>query len=53
MIRESRLPFTLRLVPHSDAFQLVGETYLHGFMQGEMLDPKWGLRERGASVTLV
>src|SRR5271156_2955731 len=36
LVRSAHVPFVLRQKPNDDAFTLIGETYLHGFMHGEM-----------------
>ena len=36
IIHGAKVPYILRSVPDSDSFELVGEAYLHGFMQGEI-----------------
>ncbi|KAI0108135.1 HET-domain-containing protein [Daldinia grandis] len=38
IVQGSRVPLILRQVPSAENYELVGGTYLHGFMQGEALD---------------
>ncbi|KAI2777377.1 HET-domain-containing protein [Daldinia loculata] len=38
IVQGSRVPLILRKVPQAVTYDLVGGTYLHGFMQGEALD---------------
>ncbi|KAF3058506.1 Heterokaryon incompatibility protein 6, OR allele [Daldinia childiae] len=38
IVQGSRVPLILRKVPQAATYDLVGGTYLHGFMQGEALD---------------
>jgi len=37
LVRSAHVPFILRQTANDDTFSLIGETYLHGFMHGEML----------------
>jgi hypothetical protein len=37
LLKGARVPFVLRPVEGTDTYQIVGETYLHGYMHGEML----------------
>ena len=37
VIEQARVPFVLRPIPETDYFQLVGECYIHGIMNGELL----------------
>ena len=37
----AKVPYILRSVPDSDSFELVGEAYLHGFMQGRYMNSEW------------
>jgi hypothetical protein len=46
LIRDSLVPLILRPVGDTGTFVLVGEAYLHGFMHGEMLDPRWRMENR-------
>lgn len=45
MIRDSAAPIILRPVEGGDEklYRLVGEAYVHGFMNGEMLQVRYGL----------
>lgn len=46
ILHDTIIPFVLRPVPGSESFQLVGESYVHGFMHGELVDSgKAELRE--------
>ena len=38
LFRGARTPFVLRPSPSGDTYSIVGEVYLHGFMNGEMLN---------------
>ncbi|OTB15164.1 hypothetical protein K445DRAFT_36833, partial [Daldinia sp. EC12] len=38
IVQGSRIPLILRPAPHTATYELVGGTYLHGFMQGEALN---------------
>ncbi|KAL0263595.1 hypothetical protein SLS55_002576 [Diplodia seriata] len=38
LVRGARVPFVLRKCQELDATRLLGETYVHGFMHGEMVD---------------
>ncbi|KAF1965201.1 hypothetical protein BU23DRAFT_490249, partial [Bimuria novae-zelandiae CBS 107.79] len=52
MVRDSAAPLILRRVEGAEEqYQLVGEAYVHGFMNGEMLEENYGLVD--GSVTLV
>ncbi|OJD31153.1 chitin recognition protein [Diplodia corticola] len=42
LIRGARVPFVLRKCRELQAMQLLGETYVHGFMHGEMVDAVGG-----------
>jgi hypothetical protein len=50
MIRDSAAPLILRPVEPQDGnkmvYKLVGETYIHGHMNGEMLEEGYGLNEK-------
>jgi hypothetical protein len=46
MLRGAKVPFALRDRPGTSEFELMGETYLHGFMYGRMFDERWGLERR-------
>jgi len=37
VIEQARVPFVLRPIPETHYFQLVGECYVHGIMNGELL----------------
>jgi len=50
--RDFELPLVLRPRPYSTVYEFVGLTYLHGFMNGEMLDEKWGLKDKMANVRI-
>jgi hypothetical protein len=41
MLENALVPFILRKEEHGENYTLVGEAYLHGFMQGEMLTPEF------------
>jgi hypothetical protein len=41
MLRNALVPFILRKEEHGENYTLIGEAYLHGFMQGEMLTPEF------------
>lgn len=53
LIRDSLAPLILRPVEDTGTFVLVGEAYLHGFMYGEMLNPRWGMEEKTRTVIIV
>lgn len=53
LIRDSKTPLILRPKPDTQDFLLVGESYLHGFMHGEMLDGRWDLAKGIGPVTIV
>lgn len=53
ILRGSHVPLLLRPVSYTGKFQLVGDCYLHGFMRGEMLDERWGLKEKFGSVSII
>jgi hypothetical protein len=38
IFEQARVPFILRAIPDSEHFHLVGECYVHGVMQGELVD---------------
>ncbi|KAH8769529.1 heterokaryon incompatibility protein-domain-containing protein [Hyaloscypha finlandica] len=38
IFEQARVPFILRAIPNSEHFHLVGECYVHGVMQGELVD---------------
>jgi hypothetical protein len=40
MLQNALVPFILRKDEHGESYSLIGEAYLHGFMQGEMLTPE-------------
>lgn len=50
LIRGTRLLFVLRPMSDEDCFRLVGETYVHGCTNGEVVDM---LKDRMGAVTLV
>ncbi|KAL8951901.1 MAG: hypothetical protein Q9222_002146 [Ikaeria aurantiellina] len=37
ILQDARIPFALGAVPNTNQYQLVGDAYLHGFMQGEIM----------------
>ena len=41
MLENALVPFILRKEEHRENYTLVGEAYLHDFMQGEMLTPEF------------
>jgi hypothetical protein len=52
MIRDSAAPLILRPAQgEENRYRLVGEAYVHGFMNGEMLQAKYGLSV--GNVTLI
>jgi hypothetical protein len=52
LIKNSSVPLMLR--PTGDGtYTFVGECYIQGFMHGEMLDDKWGLRGHIGPVNVV
>jgi hypothetical protein len=53
LIRDSLVPLVLRPASDSGTFRLVGEAYLHGFMHGEMLEPRWGMEGKTGVVTII
>jgi hypothetical protein len=48
-----RTPFVLHPVGDGKTYTLVGECYIHDFMHGEMLEKRWGLKERVREVDIV
>jgi hypothetical protein len=52
LIINSHLPFVLRPTG-TGTYTFVGECYMQGFMHGETLDDRWGLREQIGPVNLV
>jgi hypothetical protein len=38
VFEQARVPFILRAIPDSEHFHFVGECYVHGVMQGELVD---------------
>lgn len=46
-IHTSRMPFVLRPTRVLDKFEFVGDCYMHGFMEGEMLESSPGVKEGG------
>jgi hypothetical protein len=50
LIRDSLVPLILRPAEDTGTFVLVGEAYLHGFMYGEMLNPRWVMEEKTRTV---
>lgn len=53
LLRDSLVPLVLRPVKDTDAYLVVGEAYLQGFMFDEMLDTKWGMEEKMDTVIIV
>ncbi len=53
VVRGAHTPLVLRQVAEEETFRFVGDCYLHGCMEGEMLDEKWGLESKFRRVTLV
>lgn len=51
LICDAKVPFVLRPLPNDTKYSLMGESYLHGFMHGEML--KTDLRDGLGLVELV
>jgi hypothetical protein len=41
MIQNALVPFILRKEEQGENYTMIGEAYLHGFMQGEMLTPEF------------
>jgi hypothetical protein len=53
VIVNAHVPFLLRPTADQLAFQLLGDCYVHNFMNGEMLDDKWGTRDLINPISLV
>jgi hypothetical protein len=51
LLKGAQVPFALRAISNLSSYRLVGETYLHGEMHGEMLGAR--LQEQFSSVCLV
>jgi hypothetical protein len=45
LLCDARVPMVLRPTKVPDEFTIVGECYLHEFMNGEMLNEEWGVKE--------
>jgi hypothetical protein len=45
LLCDARVPMVLRPTKVPDEFTVVGECYLHEFMNGEMLNEEWGVKE--------
>jgi hypothetical protein len=59
VVKDSHVPLLLRPVDmdidekDENNFELIGDCYVHGFMQGEMLDDEWGRKEKMGPLTLL
>jgi hypothetical protein len=51
LLQGAKMPFVLRKISNLSSYRLVGETYLHGFMHGEMLGA--GLQDQISRVCIV
>ena len=53
VLKDCQIPMVLRPKPEKDTFTVIGECYLHGFMNGEAFDPKWKIEEKVRRIRLV
>jgi hypothetical protein len=53
LLCDARVPMVLRPTAVPDEFTVVGECYMHGFMNGEMLNEEWGVKENIHPIKIV
>lgn len=53
LLQDAHVPFVLRPVPGRDGFTCIGHCYIYDVMNGEMLNPEFGLWNRIESVKIV
>jgi hypothetical protein len=53
LLHDADAPFVLRPTADPCSFEVVGDCYIHGFMNGEMLDKQWGVKEKIAQINIV
>ena len=53
IISNTHTPFLLRATTDPLSFRVVGDCYVHGFMNGEMLDDEWRIRDSIKPIRLI
>jgi hypothetical protein len=53
LLCNAHTPFLLRRTADPLKFTVVGDCYMYGFMHGEMLDDRWGLKDKIGPISLV
>ncbi|PVH74686.1 hypothetical protein DL98DRAFT_519127 [Cadophora sp. DSE1049] len=53
MLCDAHVPFVLRPTARTGEYEVIGDCYVNGFMNGEMLEDRWNVRENIGSLTIV